>query len=148
MIDQNGFHCWSLYLVRTRQDTLYAGISTDVAKRFAEHEKGKRGAKYLRAKGPLQMVYAVEVGSHALAAKAEYRLKRLSKVKKESIVAQSLTLGELLHLLKLEDDASLSRNGCDAPVELEVEPEVPSGNEANGNQVSEIGQALTKDPVE
>ena len=136
---KTGIHSWFLYVVRTRQDTLYTGISTDVAKRFAEHEKGKRGAKYLRAKGPLQMVYAVEVGSHVLAAKAEYRFKKLTKAKKESVVAQAMPLGKLLHLLKLEDDVSLLRNGCDAPVELEVEPEVPNGNETNGNEVGEIG---------
>ncbi|MGB5915135.1 MAG: GIY-YIG nuclease family protein [Phormidesmis sp.] len=136
---KTGIHSWSLYLVRTRQDTLYAGISTDVAKRFAEHEKGKRGAKYLRARGPLQMVYTVEVGSHVLAAKVEYRFKKLTKEKKESVVAQAMPLGKLLRLLKLEEEALLLRNGCDAPVELEVEPEVPNSAEADGNQVSEIG---------
>lgn len=95
---------WFLYLVRTRENTLYTGISVDVKKRFLEHEQGKQGAKYLRAKGPLQLVYSVEVGSRSLASKAEYRLKRLAKAQKEIIVEKSLTRAELLQRLKLAED--------------------------------------------
>ena len=94
---------WFIYLVRTRQGSLYTGIAVDVQKRFAEHEQGKRGAKYLRAKGPLQLVYSVELGNRSLASKAEYRLKRLPKSQKESIVVKALTRTELLQRLKLED---------------------------------------------
>ena len=94
---------WFLYLVRTGQGSLYTGITIDVMKRFAEHEQGKKGAKYLRANGPLQLVYSVELGSRSLASKAEYRLKRLAKSQKESIVKKSLTRAELLQRLKLED---------------------------------------------
>ncbi|MEL7224766.1 MAG: GIY-YIG nuclease family protein [Cyanobacteria bacterium J06576_12] len=39
---------WFLYLVRTRHNFLYTGIAVDVSKRFAEHQQGKKGAKYLR----------------------------------------------------------------------------------------------------
>ena len=93
---------WSLYLIRTRQNTLYTGITTDVAKRLSEHKCGRQGAKYLRAKGPLQLVYSVELGSRSLASKAEYRLKKLSKAKKEAIVTESLSRSELLQLLEIQ----------------------------------------------
>lgn len=92
---------WFVYLVRTRYNTLYTGITTDVLQRLAKHESGKQGAKYLRAKGPLTMVYSAEIGIHSLAAKAEYRIKRLSKAKKESIVIEQLTGESLLSLLKI-----------------------------------------------
>lgn len=93
---------WSLYLVRTRQNALYAGIAIDVTQRLAEHEAGKRGAKYLRSKGPLQLVYQVTLGSHSLAAKAEYRLKKLKKSQKEKIVAADLKRPALLELLNIQ----------------------------------------------
>ena len=93
--------CWSLYLIRTRYNTLYTGITTDVSKRFAEHTQGQQGAKYLRSKGPLTLVYSVDIGSRSLASKAEYRMKRLCKTKKERIVAQALSRTELLSLLQL-----------------------------------------------
>lgn len=92
---------WFVYLIRTRQGYLYAGITTDVAQRLAEHEGGKRGAKYLRAKGPLQVVYKAQIGSRSLASKVEYRIKRLSKLKKERIIAERLDKLALLDLLNL-----------------------------------------------
>ena len=96
---------WFLYLIRTRHDTLYAGITTDVAQRLAAHESSKQGAKYLRAKGPLEVVYVVELGSKSLAAKAEYRTKRLAKSCKEKIVAEKLDRQALLKLLNILEDS-------------------------------------------
>lgn len=93
---------WFLYLVRTRLDTLYAGITTDVERRFKEHAEGK-GAKYLRAKGPLELVYFVEIGDRALASKAEYWIKKLSKRKKEYIVESQIKREALLKTLKMEN---------------------------------------------
>ena len=109
---------WSLYLIRTRTGTLYTGITTDVAQRFKAHQgeekAGKekegeekagakyRGAKYLKAKGPLTLVYQVEIGSHSLAAKAEYWLKKLTKTKKETVVAAQPDKAALLKLLKIQ----------------------------------------------
>lgn len=93
---------WSLYLIRTRQNTLYTGITTDVQQRLSEHETGKQGAKYLRAKGPLQLVYQVELGSRSLASKVEYRIKKLTKKRKERIVRDRLAREALLCELKIE----------------------------------------------
>ncbi|MEM9164663.1 MAG: GIY-YIG nuclease family protein [Cyanobacteria bacterium P01_F01_bin.4] len=95
---------WSVYLIRTRHNALYTGITTDVAQRLSEHEQGKQGAKYLRSKGPLKVVYQVALGSRSLASKAEYRIKKLSKPQKESIVANGLNRQALLALLKLQEN--------------------------------------------
>ena len=93
---------WHLYLIRTKQNTLYTGITTDVSQRLAEHISGKKGAKYLRSKQPLQLVYQTEIGSRSMASKAEYRIKRLTKSQKEKIVANCPNGQELLSLLKIE----------------------------------------------
>lgn len=45
---------WWLYLVRDNQNRLYTGITTDVIRRFRQHQKGT-GAKNLRGKGPLHL---------------------------------------------------------------------------------------------
>ncbi|MDQ6986680.1 MAG: GIY-YIG nuclease family protein [Mariprofundaceae bacterium] len=76
---------WFLYLVRCRDNTLYTGISTDVERRFAEHKAGK-GAKYLRGKGSLELVYQQEIGRHSDALKAELHIKKLSKTAKERMI--------------------------------------------------------------
>ncbi|MGB3766301.1 MAG: GIY-YIG nuclease family protein [Phormidesmis sp.] len=93
---------WHLYLIRTKQNALYTGITTDVSQRLAEHTAGKQGAKYLRSKGPLQLVYQTEIGTRSLASKAEYRLKKLTKFQKESIVSRQPDKPTLLALLKID----------------------------------------------
>lgn len=88
---------WSLYLVRCRDNSLYCGITVDVLRRFSEHcAGGRKGARCLRGKQPLTMVFQQVVGSHSRALKLEYRLKQQSKSAKERLVAGSVTLDELL----------------------------------------------------
>jgi len=91
---------WHVYMIRTRYGALYTGIATNVTRRLAEHEDaGKRGSRYLRSKGPLQLAYSAKIGSRALALKAEGCIKKLPKRKKEAIVAGKLTPKKLLKLL-------------------------------------------------
>ena len=70
--------CWFLYLVRTADNALYTGITTDVARRFLQHQTGK-GAKALRGKGELQLAFSAPVGDRSLALRMEYRIKQLTK---------------------------------------------------------------------
>lgn len=77
---------WSVYLVRMASGSLYCGISTDVARRFQEHCSGTKGARALRGKGPLTLVFSQVVGSRSHALKVEYQLKQLPKQEKEKLV--------------------------------------------------------------
>ena len=81
---------WYLYMVRTHHGHLYTGITQDVARRFLEHQEGrKKAAKYLRGKGPLKLVFQQEIGSRSSALKAECALKKLPKQQKESLTSKS-----------------------------------------------------------
>ncbi len=93
---------WSFYLIRTRHDALYAGITTDLSRRLSEHESSEKGAKYLRSKGPLTLVYQAKIGSRALALKVERRVKKLRKRKKEEIVEKNPEAEALLKILEFE----------------------------------------------
>jgi putative endonuclease len=78
---------WYLYLVRCRDGSLYTGITTDVTRRFAEHrENNSAGAKYLRGRGPLKLVFRQKIGSRSLALAVEMKVKKLSKARKEDLV--------------------------------------------------------------
>lgn len=77
---------WFLYLIRTANNSLYTGITTDVARRFVEHQNGK-GAKSLRGKGVLSLAFSAQVGERSLALRVEYRIKQLTKRQKERLVA-------------------------------------------------------------
>ncbi len=89
---------WSLYLVRTADSSLYTGVSTDVRRRFAEHEnkdKKNRGAKALRGKAPLSLVFSLVVGNRSDALKLEYRVKQLSRAQKEELIGLPAEVEEL-----------------------------------------------------
>jgi len=76
---------WSLYLVRCNSGQLYTGITTDVERRFAEHGEGK-GAKFLRGKGPLQLVFSEQIGDRSDALKMEIKIKKLRRSEKEILI--------------------------------------------------------------
>jgi len=94
---------WYLYVVRAGDGSLYTGIATDVGRRLAEHAgTGARGARYLRGRAPVQLVYERRLGSHALALRAEHRLKRLSKSAKERLIVAAPDTATLLELLAVD----------------------------------------------
>jgi putative endonuclease len=91
---------WSVYLVLTRFNTLYCGISNDVARRFQEHCAGApKGAKALRGKGPLQLVYQQEIGTRSLASRVESRVKKLPRATKDRLMREDSDLVEYFRLL-------------------------------------------------
>ncbi len=87
---------WFLYLIRCRNGRLYTGITTDVERRFEEHEGGdKKGSKYLRGKAPLELVLKKKVGDRSMALKIEARIKKMSKTKKELLVDGKINIREI-----------------------------------------------------
>lgn len=90
---------WFLYLIRCADNRLYTGITTDVERRFAEHQAGK-GAKALRGKGELQLAFHHEVGERSLALRLEYQIKQLTKHQKERLVAGDGSFETLLARLR------------------------------------------------
>ena len=92
--------CWFLYLVRTTDNALYTGITTDVARRFLQHQTGK-GAKALRGKGELQLAFSAAVGDRSLALRLEYRIKQLTRTEKERLIHEDTAFSQLLPQLEV-----------------------------------------------
>ena len=72
-------------MIRCKGGFLYTGITTDVERRFAQHQAGK-GAKYLRGKMPLELVFQRKIGSRSLALKTEFAVKKWSRAEKEAVL--------------------------------------------------------------
>ena len=89
-------HDWYVYIVRCRDGSLYTGIATDVERRMADHLANK-GAKYLRGRGPLKLVFTKKVGKKGRALKVEHRVKRLPRHKKEALVKTGAGIETLLN---------------------------------------------------
>lgn len=73
---------WFMYVVRCSDDTLYTGITTDVARRVEEHNGSKKGARYTRARRPVKLEACWQHESRSAAAKAEYAFKSLDRAEK------------------------------------------------------------------
>ena len=74
-----------IYILRCADDTLYTGWTTDVERRVAVHNSGK-GAKYTRARLPVELVYTEEFDDKVEAQKREYAIKQLTREEKEDII--------------------------------------------------------------
>ncbi|MGW7677657.1 GIY-YIG nuclease family protein [Shewanella sp. S23-S33] len=82
---------WYLYLVRCANGHLYTGVTTDVTRRFSEHQSGGiKSAKYLRGKGPLTLMYQEQVGTRSDALKREIAVKKLSRAQKLALIESVL----------------------------------------------------------
>lgn len=78
---------WYLYVVRCANGHLYTGVTTNVARRFSEHQSGStKSAKFLRGKGPLTLMYQEQVGCQGDALRREIVVKKLSRVKKLALI--------------------------------------------------------------
>jgi putative endonuclease len=76
---------WYFYVVRCCDHTLYSGITTDLARRMAEHNAGT-ASKYTRAKTPVRLVYWERLRSKSAALRREAAVKKFSTANKERLV--------------------------------------------------------------
>ncbi len=87
---------WHLYLIRCHDGSLYTGITTNVARRFAEHQENSgAGAKYFRGRGPLMLGFQKKLGGRSLALGVESKVKKLSKDRKEELIRDHTCIDEI-----------------------------------------------------
>ena len=77
-----------MYVIECADGSLYTGYSPDVQARFAAHQAGT-GAKYTRGRGPLNLLAVAEFPTKHDAMSAEYRFKRLSRDRKDDLLAKA-----------------------------------------------------------
>ena len=85
---------WHRYMIRLDNGHLYTGITTDVERRFSEHRNGK-GAKFLRGREGLELVFDQAIGNRSAALKTEASVKKLLKQKKEALINGDFSIDEL-----------------------------------------------------
>jgi|WetSurMetagenome_2_1015567.scaffolds.fasta_scaffold137622_5 putative endonuclease len=82
-IIKNMYH---LYILECADKTLYTGITTDIARRVAEHSRSELGAKYTAARRPVKLKYCQKFKNRSAASKAEARIKKLKKSEKLELI--------------------------------------------------------------
>lgn len=73
------------YILKCADGTLYTGWTTDIHKRLLTHNEGK-GAKYTRARLPVELVYWEESSTRSEAQMRENNIKKLKRSEKERLI--------------------------------------------------------------
>jgi pyrroline-5-carboxylate reductase len=82
-------HGWWVYVLRCADGSLYTGMAADVEKRLAVHNAG-RGAKYTRARLPVELVYREACPSRGEALRREAQIKRLRRAEKLLLIEKGI----------------------------------------------------------
>lgn len=79
------------YVLKCADNTLYAGYTTDVARREHEHNSATKGAKYTRHRQPVKVIYFEVFDTRGEATKAEAQFKKLTRLQKEAYIQREST---------------------------------------------------------
>ncbi len=74
-----------VYILECADTSLYTGITTDVARRFTEHQSGT-GGHYTRARGAKRIVYTEMHLNRGAAQKREAEIKKWPREKKLALL--------------------------------------------------------------
>lgn len=77
-----------VYILRCKDQTLYTGYTTNVAKRLKKHMEGK-GAKYTRGRAPFTLVYKQKCQTKSEAMQLEAQIKKLPKQRKLALIHEA-----------------------------------------------------------
>ena len=79
---------WYLYILRCADNSLYAGITTELERRLDEHNHSNRlAAAYTRSRRPVQLIYHETYPTRSLAARREAEIKRMPRREKELLIS-------------------------------------------------------------
>ena len=78
---------WRVYILRCADNSLYTGVTSDLPRRLRQHNgEIVGGARYTRARRPIELVWSEPAASKSDALKREHALKQLGRAQKESLL--------------------------------------------------------------
>lgn len=78
---------WFVYVARCADGSLYTGVTTDVPRRLAAHNRG-RGAAYTRSRRPVTLAHLEPAGDRGVALRREHAIKRMTRREKLDMVGK------------------------------------------------------------
>lgn len=99
-----------VYMVRCEDESIYTGITKDVAKRMKEHFfQTEKGAKYTKSRKVKTVLMVWEAMNYSSAARLEYAIKHIPKYKKLRLIESPEEQIKVL-FPKLEDETYISKS--------------------------------------
>ena len=72
---------WLVYMLECSDNSIYTGITNNLEKRLKKHQSGD-GAKYVRGRLPIKLIYKELLINRSEATKREIFIKKMSKKEK------------------------------------------------------------------
>ncbi|PCJ31644.1 MAG: endonuclease [Gammaproteobacteria bacterium] len=79
---------WFVYIIEADNGNLYTGITTDLERRFKEHQSKQGGARFFHTSSAKKMVFNEAHPDRSSASKREAAIKKLSRKNKIQLITQ------------------------------------------------------------
>ena len=76
---------WLVYMLECSDNSIYTGITNNLENRLKKHQSGD-GAKYLRGRLPIKIIYKELFINRSEATKREISIKKMSKKEKKKLI--------------------------------------------------------------
>lgn len=77
---------WQVYIIESDDGSLYTGITTDMERRWQQHQSGKGGARYFRGRKPRKLLFCEPHENRSSASRREAAIKKLSRAEKITLI--------------------------------------------------------------
>lgn len=77
---------WFVYIIEADNGKLYTGITTDLNRRFAQHQTQNGGARFFHTSPARKLVYQENHPDRSSASKREAAIKKLSRKAKIALI--------------------------------------------------------------
>ncbi|WP_179018558.1 GIY-YIG nuclease family protein [Winogradskyella forsetii] len=75
-----------VYILKCSDASYYTGVTSNLTKRFSEHQIGKHKDSYTYKRRPLELVFYAKFTDINLAIESEKQIKKWSRAKKEALI--------------------------------------------------------------
>jgi putative endonuclease len=79
---------WFVYIIEAENGHFYTGITTDIKRRFSEHQSKQGGARFFHTSSAKKIVFQESHPDRSSASKREATIKKLSRQAKKELIAQ------------------------------------------------------------
>jgi len=100
------------YIVKCKDNTLYTGFTNNIKKRVFDHNNSKIWAKYTKSRRPVKLVRKQKTESKISAMQLEYRIKKITREKKQKIIKSKIKVifsEKSLPKIKMEKQQSFAK---------------------------------------
>jgi len=80
---------WFVYIIEADNGKLYTGITTDISRRFRQHQTHTGGARFFHTSQAKKLVYQEAQPDRSSASKREAAIKKLSRQAKLTLISQA-----------------------------------------------------------